>query len=150
MPETSVASLLCTSTRFLCRASSGTSTASTSQASSWARSWQRNCWRRTCWLRTYPPEATDGPGNVQPQHPQVPQDGGGQLAARDGASRSKGDAIGQAEGRRDRPGEDDAGDPEPGSQGALRRRDQTKIALMNKAREFDQSVVAELKTLLGE
>ena len=40
--------------------------------------------------------------------------------------------------------------PSSGREGALRRRDQTKIALMNKAREFDQSVVAELKALLGE
>ena len=40
--------------------------------------------------------------------------------------------------------------PSLGRQGALRRRDQTKIVVMNKAREFDQSVVAELKALLGD
>ena len=43
-----------------------------------------------------------------------------------------------------------ARDPSARREGAVRRRDQTKIELMNKAREFDQSVLTELKALLGD
>src|SRR5687767_14123520 len=106
-----------TSTRSSPRASSGTSTASTSSASSSARSWPRK----------YSQEDGNGPGNVQLEHPQVPQDGGRQLAARDRAGGAEGDDERQAAGQRKARSEVHAGDPGARREGPLRRGDQTKI-----------------------
>ena len=42
--------------------------------------------------------ARNGPGNLQPQHPQVPQDGRRQLAARDRAGGAEGAEAGKLQG----------------------------------------------------
>src|SRR5258705_531208 len=105
------------STRSSPRASSGTSTASTSGASSWVKSLQTG----------FSKESGNGPGNLQPQHPQVPEDGGSELAARDRAGGAEVDPVGQAERRRIDPGEVHPRDPVPRRAGAFRRRDPTKI-----------------------
>src|SRR4030095_3394796 len=112
---TSDACSRCTSTRSSPRACSGTSTASTSGASSWARKWTRKSYL----------EAGNGPGNVHVEHPQVPEDGGRELAARD---RAGGPEIrGEAGGHRCLSGEGHAGDPVTGPEGAVRRRDTPKM-----------------------
>src|SRR5207253_24587 len=99
--------------------SCGTSTASTSGVWSWGKSWQRNFYTNE--------RQRNGPGNLQPQHPQVPQDGRGQLAARDRAGRPEGDGKQETGRQRDPAGARDAGDSLARPQSALPRRDQTKI-----------------------
>src|SRR5687767_933929 len=96
-----------TSTRSSPRASSGTSTASTSSASSSARNWPRK----------YSQEDGNGPGNVQPQHPQVPQDGGRELAARDRAGGAEGDDGWDLAGQRNARGSRSAGNSKAGGEG---------------------------------
>jgi glucose-6-phosphate isomerase len=86
--------------------------------SSWARKWLGRSSRKE----------TNGPGNLQPQHPQVPENGGRQLAARDRAGGAAGaggeEALRQREPARARHARDPAARPES----AVPRRDQTKIA----------------------
>src|SRR5207237_9580872 len=99
------------------REEAGTPTASTSGASSSARRWPRKFFRGD----------SDGPGDIQPQHPQVPEAGRRQLAARDRAGGAESAAAEKDLRQRNAGREDDPGAAAARSQGALRRRDQAKI-----------------------
>src|SRR6185436_7110769 len=69
----------------------------------------------------------DEPGRFQHEHPQVPEDRGCAFAARDRGGGAEGHGLGQAEGQRGLPGEDDASHRGARPRGCLRRAHHARV-----------------------